>query len=657
MLSWLFLALIILIIPQLNNTELMDSTQSGKAFGFLWAMLGYIVMLIIITAAAVNHKAVHIKITLVDIILGVFCVMEAIYYWRKPGDQLKMMTFGGLIVFYLSVRTLNLKYIYFLFIAIVISGATQAIYGNLQLWGYYPSNHGLFKMTGSFFNPGPYAGYLAAVFPISLCIYLFGIPSENTKPNSVVLKLLEHYNVIKSTLGEKLSKTIFISNYFSKSTTGTQEVEPKRIISDLFKSIALISIISMLLVLPATRSRAAWLAVLVSSFYLISVKYQLARRIKIFFNTYTKKIFLIVLLTFLVIISGAGLYHFKKGSADGRLLIWKVSAEMIKDKPVLGHGTGKFAADYMNYQAAYFQPNPDSPESLRADNVTYAYNELLKLTVEKGIIGLLLAGSVIWCLYFVKTESGENSNVNLSLLAARGGLLSVVVFALFSYPSEILPIKMLFVLFVGVIATHQKSMHIIQFPAKETALLNTVRFATLAVVLLTIYPAEKYLTQQYKAYKTWKDASDIYNAGAYSECLEDFEMVYPNLKTNGVFLIQYGKALEMAEKYENSIAILNEAKQHLNNTILYTCLGNNYKALGKNNESEQAYINAWHMAPVKFYPLYLVAKLYDEIGQPESAKAIAKKVLEKKIKIDSPAIKEIQEEMEKLVKKGKVKEE
>lgn len=654
MLPWLFLALIILIIPQLNNTELMDSTLSGKAFGFLWAMLGYIVILIIITAAAVNHKAVHIKITLTDILLGVFCVMEAIYYWRNPGDQLKMVTFGGLIIFYVSVRALNLKYIHYLFIAIVISGAIQAIYGNLQLWGFYPSNHGLFKMTGSFFNPGPYAGYLAAVFPISLGIYLFGIPSENSKPNSVVLKLLEHYNVIKSTLGEKLSKTIFISNYFSKSTTGTQKVEPKRIISDLLKSIALISIISMLLVLPATRSRAAWLAVLVSSFYLISVKYQLAQRINIFFNTYTKKIFLIVLLTFLVIISGAGLYYFKKGSADGRLLIWKVSAEMINDKPVLGHGSGKFAADYMNYQAAYFKPNPDSPESLQADNVTYAYNELLKLTVEKGLIGLLLAISVIWCLYFVKTESGENNHVNLSLLAARGGLLSVIVFALFSYPSEILPIKMLFVLFSGVMATQQNPIRILQLPTKETIFSGTVRYVTLAIILLTIYPAGKYLAQQYQAYKTWKDASDVYNAGAYPECLEDFEMAYPNLKTNGVFLIQYGKALEMAEKHKNSIAILNEAKQHINNTILYTCLGNNYKALGKNTEAEQAYLHARYMAPARFYPLYLLAKLYDENGQRGKAMAMAKKVIGKKIKIESTAIKEIQEEMEKMIKKGKV---
>lgn len=642
----LFLALIILIIPQLNNKELMESTQSSKAFGFLWGMLGYMVLLIIITA--LNPKILRIRITLIDILLGAFCLMEAISYWRNPGDQLKMLTFGGLIIFYLCVRALDLKYIQYLLIAIIISGAVQAIYGNLQLWGYYPSNHGIFKMTGSFFNPGPYAGYLAVVFPVSLGIYLFGIPSENTKPNIVVLKLLEHYNILKSTLRQKLLNTHFINNnYFSKSTTGKQEKEPTRTKSNLLKSIALISMISMCLVLPASRSRAAWLAVLMSSFYLISIKYQLARRLKIYFNTNAKKIVLVVLLALLFTTSGAGLYYFKKGSADGRLLIWKVSAEMIKDRPIRGHGSDMFAANYMNYQAEYFKPNPDVPDSMQADNVTYPYNELLKITVEKGVIGLLLALGIVWCLFFSKNDSEDKANP--PLLVARGGLLSLFVFAQFSYPSEILSIKMLFVLLVGVVAAHQNSIRIFQLPTKEPALLRTVRYAALAVILLTFYPARKYLTHQYQIYKTWKDASDIYNSGAYPECLEDFEMAYPKLKTNGFFLIQYGKALEMAKKYNNSITILNEAKQHLNNTILYTCLGNNHKALGKYAEAELFYLQAWYMAPAKFYPLYLMALLYNENGQKQKAVLIAKKIISKDVKIESMAIKEIREEMRKII--------
>lgn len=644
MLPPLFLALIILIIPQLNNTELMESTQSSKAFGFLWGMLGYVMMLILITA--LNHKVLRIRITLIDILLGAFCIMEVISYWRNPGDQLKMLTFGGLIIFYLSVRALDLKYIHYLLIAIIISGAVQAIYGNLQLWGYYPSNHGIFKMTGSFFNPGPYAGYLAAVFPLSLGIYLFGIPSENTKLNIVLLKLLKYYNVIKSTLRKKLSNTHFIySNYFSKSTTGKQEKEPTRTKSNLLKSIALISMISMCLVLPASRSRASWLAVLVSSFYLISIKYHLIRRVKFYFDTNTKKIFLAVLLSFFVLISATGLYYFKKGSADGRLLIWKVSAEMIKDRPLWGHGSDMFAAKYMNYQAEYFKPNPDMPESVQADNVTYPYNELLKIAVEKGLIGLLLALGIIWVIFTAK-QVCESNNL---LLMARGGLLSLLVFAQFSYPSEILPIKMLFVLLAGVVAANQNPIRIFQLHAKETALLKTVRYAALAIILLTFYPAGKYITQQYQTYKTWKDASDIYNVGAYQECLEDFETAYPNLKTNGVFLIQYGKALEMAKKYDNSITILNEAKQHLNNTILYTCLGNNLKALGKYNEAEKAYLHAWNMTPAKFYPLYLLARLYNESEQKEKAIALAKKVIYKNVKVESTAIKEIREEMRMII--------
>jgi len=182
---------------------------------------------------------------------------------------------------------------------------------------------------------------------------------------------------------------------------------------------------------------------------------------------------------------------------------------------------------------------------------------------------------------------------------------------------------------------------------------TAVWYAALVVALMAVYPAGKYLTKQYQAYQTWKDASDIYNVGAYLECLEDFELAYPLLKTNGAFLVQYGKALEMAEKHESSIAILNEAKPHLNNTILYTCLGNNYKALGNNTQAEQAYRHAWNMAPAPFYPLYLLAKLYDETGQKEKAIVMAKKVMGKEVKIESTAIEEIIEEMKKIIEKSK----
>ncbi|MDA3930396.1 MAG: hypothetical protein PF541_15720, partial [Prolixibacteraceae bacterium] len=303
-------------------------------------------------------------------------------------------------------------------------------------------------------------------------------------------------------------------------------------------------------------------------------------------------------------------------------------------------------------------------------NNNYVFNEFLKVWVENGVIGVLLFVCVAIVLLahrgsLRKHSVSQRKNNSASLCVSseqlsgthilKASILSVLIFGCFGYPSEILPIKMVFVMFASIVATDKKQMQLFQFPTQKTAFAGkAVWHITLAIVLLIIlYPTNKYLTQQYKAYKTWKDASDIYNMGAYPECLEDFELAYPQLKTNGVFLVQYGKALQMADKNENSIAILNEAKQHLNNTILYTCLGNNYKALGRNTEAEQAYLYAWNMAPAKFFPLYLLAKLYDETGQTEKAVAIAKKVMGKEVKIESTAIEEIKEEMKKIIEKSK----
>lgn len=84
-----------------------------------------------------------------------------------------------------------------------------------------------------------------------------------------------------------------------------------------------------------------------------------------------------------------GIYQFKKESADGRLLIWKVSTHIIKDNPLFGVGFDRFKTHYMDAQATYFIENKDASEVMRADNNYYAFNELAQLTVENGIIGLV----------------------------------------------------------------------------------------------------------------------------------------------------------------------------------------------------------------------------------------------------------------------------
>src|SRR5690606_30886091 len=104
---------------------------------------------------------------------------------------------------------------------------------------YYPSNHSGFKMTGSFFNPGPYAGFLAAVWPIAVGLYLF---------RSKIYKSMSFFDFHKPKV-----LNVGIKYYMEYSP--------------------FIGLISIVIVLPSSRSRAAWLSVILSSVVLLEYRY------------------------------------------------------------------------------------------------------------------------------------------------------------------------------------------------------------------------------------------------------------------------------------------------------------------------------------------------------------------------------------------------
>ena len=56
--------------------------------------------------------------------------------------------------------------------ALIGWAAVQAVIGLRQVFGFEASGHALYALTGSFFNPGPYTGYLALALPVCLHDYL-----------------------------------------------------------------------------------------------------------------------------------------------------------------------------------------------------------------------------------------------------------------------------------------------------------------------------------------------------------------------------------------------------------------------------------------------------------------------------------------------------
>ena len=336
-------------------------------------------------------------------------------------------------------------------------------------------------------------------------------------------------------------------------------------------------------------------------------------------------------------------------SANGRLLIWKITGKMIVDRPLFGVGFDRFKSYYMTAQADYFAEKPDSPEAKLADDANYAFNDFLQHTAENGMIGLVLMLLILITAFRVKPQPSHTPETFLSfnsyLLSSKAGLAAVAVFAFFSYPAQVLPIKMSVILYLAFItslsANQLCSIHFPKYiPVKYVVAL------LLAIGLMVTVPC---LKKSRIAWKSWKEAHHLYTLGGYTGCLPHYEKAWPILKTDGDYLTNYGKALSMANEHQQAIEVLRQAVFYYPNIVVYTALGDSYKALGKTVEAEQAYLTAYYMNPSRFYAQYLLAKLYDETGQTEKATDIANELLQKEVKIPSVAIKEIKEEMRKMV--------
>ncbi len=145
----------------------------------------------------------------------------------------------------------------------------------------------------------------------------------------------------------------------------------------------------------------------------------------------------------------------------------------------------------------------------------------------------------------------------------------------------------------------------------------------------------------------------LYQTGSYGEANKSFSKIYVPLQYNGSYLQYYGKSLYLSEQYAKSQALLEQAGKFNTDDILYCNMGDSYKAIKMFNEAEEAYRHASIMVPHKIYALYLLANLYDEIRQKEKALRTAEEVLNKEIKVESTATKEIKQGMLELIEKMK----
>ena len=140
--SILIAGIVFVLLPSVSMDSIMNGTQSGKTFIFLY--LAIIMGVVLLLHSVLFNKAGYSRINILDVLLVIWCLYVILKnYLQGAPFSLRLFEFYGLIILYIAVRQIHWKYVSWLYAALILGGAIQAVYGNLQLWGYYPSHHGL----------------------------------------------------------------------------------------------------------------------------------------------------------------------------------------------------------------------------------------------------------------------------------------------------------------------------------------------------------------------------------------------------------------------------------------------------------------------------------------------------------------------------------
>ena len=513
-----------------------------------------------------------IQINSADILLSCFLLLCCIPPALRQ-DIFSCMGYISLLLTYIAFRMFPAGRMTSLLLpAFVISCLMQSVYGFLQNQGYAKSLHPMYPFTGSFYNPAHLSSFLS--------------------------------------IGTVLSAGMFL---FSRQFSGIFPFVKRR----LFQAFALVGGLWLTFILLLANSRAAWAGTLLSVLFLIACKINWRR--------FPKSLRIASAITVFCLFCAGGyfLYHYKKDSADGRMLIWKITSEMIGRKPVTGNGAGSFRGDYPYAQAAYFAKHPDTPERMLADNTTRPFNEYLRILFEHGIAGLLL----LVATGFLVFRSSAPAVLKAVLLAGA-------VICLFSYPLEIWCIKTYWIIVLALSVSYIQTIRTIKHILPARCIYAVFTFCMATFILFYANHVRNYTGRWYQA-----------------ENLEEMmTSSYPVLRNNHEYLEVYYRFLKRENKNEEAMQQMKALARLSPSSVLFYEMGDLLLQEHQYQEAEQSYMLAYHMMPAAFVPLHRLMKLYVKTGQNDKAKAVAESIIQQPVKVKTNVTDRIKNEAIEILK-------
>ncbi len=367
-----------------------------------------------------------------------------------------------------------------------------------------------------------------------------------------------------------------------------------------------VGIVIMAVMLPATWSRAAFLGVIVVTLIVYRKRYWKYR----------------YLVWGAILIISIAFYLVKQGSADGRLIIWKAALTTWIKFPWFGVGIGGFYHAFAEGMTQLFLSNTDFSSANVPDGT---YNILLKVVVEQGVVGGIVA---ILLATFVLLVLLRNSR------PLFWGGVSLLIFAMFSYPFDMLAYKVIAVL---IVAWSESMLGKIIFEVGKIKVMLII-----CLLGFASWQAGNIASNSYKKEYLLSLGGDLYSIE------EGYESLHSE-NDNHEFLFSFGKILREEGRYNDSNDVLRQGTKCSADPMFYVLMGNNYKDMKHYDLAEQAYQKAYSVMPNRLYPLYQLMMLYHDCGNTQKAKAMAKRVIEMRPKIESPATRDMKKKAMEII--------
>jgi len=490
------------------------------------------------------------------------------------------------LIYFLIINNVNNQEQFFSFIKLFfIISFIVAFYALIQYYGFDPYLKEFNAITSTIGQKNWISNYLALIFPLIFSYFLL----EKIKKNKIIYFFL--LSIFYTTIMICQSRGIWIS-----------------IISTILIGIFVIYEFKLFKIFQENQK---WLILLFVTFLIITIIYSTDN----FLNRSDITVPQRALSTF----------DEQDPSINTRILIWKNTIEMIKDRPIFGSGIGTFKMNYLNYQAEFLKNNPYYIRySVKAGE---AHNEYLQMWAELGIIGLGIFIGIILIFYsftldYLKKNDSDKDKIIVFVLVL--GITCFLIHCLFCFPLHVPALGITFFTLLGLTVIYTRKINLPKTDSdnkpKEIKLKNKGIKIVLTILLLVfmIWAINLVAVRPYIAEIQYFNGMRHNVDGNYREALPYFEQAASLYPCNGRILHALGTT------YYN-LGILNKAEEVLQRTARYLIdantfynLGLVYSQAGLFSKAEEEFKQAIYLNPkfTKAYYdlgyLYFIQEKYDD---------------------------------------------